>query len=115
MLSIIDFFLLLHILGLSINQELDYESACTHIYFSSKKDCTVAPWHENHRCCYISYNTGEERKGECIYINDSKKDLKAKLNEYSREGKSKVKIECYSNYIRDINFIMIIFSIFYFC
>ena len=115
MLTIIDFFLLLYMIKISFTQELDYELACTNIYYTSKKDCTVAPWHDNYRCCYVTYTEGGENKDECAYIYDSASNMKEKINELNSEGKSKVKIQCYSNYVgKYTNIIGIIALIFCF-
>ncbi len=115
MLSIINFFLFLIIIHFSIDQDINYELACTNIFFKSKKDCTVAPWHDNYRCCYVTYNEGGEDKDECAYIYDSKSNMKEKINQLNSEGKSKVKIQCYSNYVgKYINIIGIITLIFFF-
>ena len=85
--------------NLVLNQDINYELACTNIKYTYKKDCTVAPRNENRRCCYISYESGSGRDGQCIYVNDTKKALKQRKNEFENSGKRKVKIECNSNYI----------------
>ena len=77
------------------NQSINYEEACTKILYSSKKDCSVAPWEDNKRCCYISYIENGVRKGQCIFIEDTKSSMKSTKSEFSNSGKSKVKIECY--------------------
>ena len=82
------------------SQSINYEEACTKIYYSSKKDCTVAPWENNRRCCYISYIENGVRKGECTFVEDTKKALKARKNDYSNSGKSRVKIECNSSHLK---------------
>ena len=116
MLTIIDFFLLLYMIKISFSQELDYELACTNIYYTSKKDCTVAPWHDNYRCCYVTYDINEEKVGECIYKKKKKKALKDRINKYKDEGKNNIKIQCSSNYIMNIDiFIILIFFTFSFC
>ena len=115
MLSIINFFLFLIIINFSFDQDINYELACTNIFFKSKKDCTIAPWNNNYRCCYVTYNEGGHKKDECVYIYNSASEMKAKKNQFSREGKNRVKIQCYSNYIgKGINIIGIIYFIFYF-
>ena len=92
------------------NQNINYELACTNIYITSQKDCSVAPWEDNKRCCYISYKGGKE----CIFVNDTKEDLKAKKDEYEREEKKEVNIECYSSYIHKFIYSFIIIIIFFF-
>ena len=111
MLTQINFFLLLYLISYILNQSIDYESACKNIYIASKKDCSVAPWNNNYRCCYIKYNGG----GECDYIYDSAKKIKEKINDYKNLGKSNVKIQCDSFFIkRNVIFIsVVVFFIFY--
>ena len=100
--------------NLILNQDINYELACTKIFYTSKKDCTVAPWHENRRCCYISYQSGSDRTGQCIYVNDTKKALKERKKEFENSGKRKVKIECDSKYILKyiLTFILLCFIFF---
>ena len=90
---------ILFMANLIINQDINYELACTNIIYTSKKDCTVAPWHDNRRCCYISYLSEGQRIGQCIFVEDTKKALKERKNEFENSGKRKVKIECDANYI----------------
>ena len=109
MLEKINILFLLYIIWFIHSQNINYEEACKNIYYSSKKDCTVAPWNENRRCCYISYDENGVRNGECVYLNDTKKFLKATKSEYEQSGKSKVKIECDSFYLKIIsNYIIIL-------
>ena len=105
---------LLYIANLVLNQGINYELACTNIVYTSKKDCTVAPMNENKRCCFISYDSGSGRTGQCTYVNDTKKALKERKNEFENSGKRKVKIECDSNYILKIilTFILLCFIFF---
>ena len=98
---------------LSYSQDINYEEACTNMVFRSKKDCSVAPWEENRRCCYISYNENGVSKGECAFLNDTKSYLKAIKTRYENDGKSNVKIECDSHNLK-IYYYMIIFLLFYF-
>ena len=108
-------FLLFFIITFILNQEIDYEKACTAINVINStywKTCTIAPRNENKRCCYLSYKENDEKVGECIYVINNKDGLKAVKNEYKDNGKSKVKIQCNSFYIQ-INIIMICFIIFY--
>ena len=93
---------------------INFENACKNIYFTSKKDCTVAPWQDNKRCCYISYKVGEGREGECAFIENSRRALKEKKNEYESLGKEKVKIECSSSNLYLKWIIFSYFSIFNF-
>ena len=105
---------LLYMVNFILNQDINYELACTNIKYTSKKDCTVAPWYENMRCCYISYDSGSGRTGQCIFVNDTKKALKEKKNEFGNSGKKKVKIECDSKYlfIYILTFILLFFIFF---
>ena len=115
MLKPINLFLLLYLINQSINEGVNFELACTNIYYASKKDCSVAPWSNNRRCCYINYEYNGKKEGECGWVYDSEDGLDEKKREYNREGKSKVKIECYCNYIgKNINFFLLIFFIFCF-
>ena len=112
---VLNFFLLLYLINLSINQGLNYTLACENIYIASEKDCSVAPWYDNYRCCFINYNENGEKKGECVYVEDSEDKLEDKIREYNRMGKSKVKIECNSNnIINNMKFVAIIFFVIYF-
>ena len=115
MLEIIKFFLFLILIHFSFEQEIDYELACVNIFYKSEKDCNVAPWYENYRCCYVTYTEGGQNKEECAFIYDSEDEIEAKIDEYNRRGRSDVEIECNSNFFgKKINIIGIIFFIFYF-
>ena len=99
-LSTIFILILLYMICFIENQSINYEEACTKILYSSKKDCSVAPWEDNKRCCYISYIENGVRKGQCIFIEDTKSSMKSTKSEFSNSGKSKVKIECNSSYLK---------------
>ena len=115
MFQIINFFIFLILIIFSFEQEIDYELACVNIYYKSKKDCNVAPRYDNYRCCYVTYNEDGQDKEECAFIYDSADEMEKKVDEYNKQGKDDVEIECNSNYIRvSINIIGIIFFIFYF-
>lgn len=114
MLKKSNIFFLLYMIWLTYGQNINYEEACTNIVIRSQKDCSVAPWEENRRCCYISYNENGNRNGECVFLNDTKSFLKAKKTEYEQSGKTKVKIECnsynlkiYSDYMKILLFFFI--------
>ena len=113
MLAKLHFIFLFFLIFFIHSQNINYEEACKNIYYSSKKDCTVAPWNENRRCCYISYEENGVRNGHCAYLNDTKKYLKATKAEYEQSGKSKVKIECDSFYIKIIANLIILFFLFF--
>ena len=49
-LSTICILILLYMICFIENQSINYEEACTKILYSSKKDCSVAPWEDNKRC-----------------------------------------------------------------
>ena len=114
MLKTINYIFLLFMICFIYNQDINYEHACTNIYFRSKKDCSVAPWDGNKRCCYISYEASNGRDGECVFLNDTKNDLKAKINEYEGNGKTKVKIECCSYYLKNFIYSSLITSFIFF-
>ena len=101
--------------NLILNQDINYELACTNIVYPSKKGCTVAPWQENKRCCYISYESGggDKRTGKCIFVEDTEKALKDKKEDFEK-SRSKVKIECDSEYILKyiLTFILLCFIFF---
>ena len=110
------FFFLFFLICYIYNQNINYEEACTNIYYPSRKDCTVAPWEENRRCCYISYEAQNGREGKCVFLNDTKSELKSKKKEYEESGKKSVKIECDSYYLKIFNnYIILLFFIFYYC
>ena len=106
--------LLLYMICFINNQKIDYELACTNIYYSSKKDCTVAPWEENRRCCYISYDSATGRDGHCVFLNDTKSFLKSTKKEYENSGKKGVKIECNSINLKIYYYMILFYFIFYF-
>ena len=97
--------------NLILNQDINYELACTNIVYPSKKGCTVAPWQENRRCCYLSYDSDN---GECIFVEDTKEALKEKKNELENSGKKNFKIQCDSEYILKyiLTFILLCFIFF---
>lgn len=109
-------FFILYMTYFVYNQNINYELACSNIYHKSKKDCTVAPWENNKRCCFVSYKDSNGQKGnECAFIYDSKSSMKAKKKEYENNGKSNVKIECNSNFLKIYsNIFKFLFIIIYF-
>ena len=116
-MSLINFFLFLYLISFIHNQSFNYQQACENIYLASEKDCTVAPWHNDYRCCYITYNENGKNLDGCVYVYDSADSIENKINEYKGQGRSNVEIECDSNFIRNnFNFIYLaIIFIFYFC
>ena len=82
MLKPIDLFLLLYLINQSINEGVNFELACTNIYYASKKDCSVAPWSNNHRCCYINYEYNGKKEGECGWVYDSEVFCSADYKEF---------------------------------
>ena len=112
MMLIIKIFIISYLTNLSF-QSINNTLACTSIYYSSEKGCTVAPWEGNKRCCYINYIENGRNNGECVFIDDTEKALEAKIKEYSKD-KSKVKIECNAHYIQwNYNFVFIAFLVFF--
>ena len=116
-MSPIYFFIFLYLITFINNQSINYQLACENIYLASEKDCTVAPWHNDYRCCYITYYENGKNLDGCVYVYDSAESIKNKINEYKGKGRSNVEIECDSNFITtNINLIsVIIFFIFYLC
>ena len=82
-----------------IIESVNYTRACEDIINVSKKDCTVAPRNNDHRCCYVSWENGDSDnytlvKGRCSFIKDNKKELKNYKQSQENSNRSKVKIEC---------------------
>ena len=95
-------------------QEFNYTLACINIFYPSKKDCSVAPWEGNKRCCYINYKKDGQSGGECIFVDDTEKALNSMIKEYSKD-KSKINIDCNDNYIGKYhNFFLIVLLAFSF-
>ena len=116
-MSSINFFLFLYLISFIYNQSFNYQQACENIYIASEKDCTVAPWHNDYRCCYITYSENGKNLDGCVYVYDSADSIENKINEYKGQGRSNVEIECNSNFIKNnFNFIYLaIIFIFFFC
>ena len=98
-------------------QDINYTKACVNIAIkNNKKDCIVAPWEENKRCCLLSYKENGEEHKECAFYEDNKKEFDKKKDEYTKNGWTKIKIECNSNYLlKYINYIIILVSILFYC
>ena len=103
--------------NLILNQDINYELACTNIKNPSKKGCTVAPWQENRRCCFICDKCDESESGkikECIFVEDTKDALKERKNYFEKRINGKVKIKCDSKYMLKfiLTFILLCFIFF---
>ena len=108
MLKTINYIFLLFMICFIYNQDFNYEHACTNINATEEKDCFVAPWKDNKRCCYLSYKDSGGDVKECVFVNDTRSDIEAKKNEY--KGKNNVKIECGSCYMKNFIYSSLITS-----
>ncbi len=77
-------------------------NACRHIYYISKKGCSVGPRTDEFRCCYITWKEGNNDeftgvKGKCDYMIDTKSYMKEYKNYMKQNGFNNPKIQCRSD------------------
>ena len=95
-----------------------YKDACLKIYYPSKNNCALASLEWKYRCCYVTWENGDNdpvtgKKESCMYFYDKKKYMNVyPTSVHLLYGYSDVKIQCCSFYFRFNLFLLFSFIMF---